>query len=482
MADKRAPAPPGAEVSLLVLEARGTVRATSGKGDTASAVARALRKAAAPHRFEPAWRVGGGVYLHLFGYDAGKAGTENKHELPPPHDGLLLFGSAALVASRSATSADAPPATPFTAEAYARFYSKQMGGFEDLDESDEEDDEERDEEDEDGEAESSAGEEEEEEAAPEAEEEGAPEEAAEGGEEGGEEGAEGGEEEDAEDEGSDAEESSGDEEEESEAGEEEEDEAGQEDDEEAGAPKGKAARRALAEKRAAASAAPAPAALAPAASTSASAPAARKAPPRKRRAAPRAAPPGAAQAAPPLTLETSAPAEPARAAARALLSRIRLPPPLATPATVAALERGLLHAALLDAAKRRVPASWRSAGFVLIHALLLRRLVSNLDALGYVGNGRLAERLAEGDFVSEALASLSPTDMFPERWRELAEAQMKRENKALEGATEMATDMFRCGRCGKRKCTYAEAQTRSGDEPATIFVHCLNCGKRWKQG
>jgi hypothetical protein len=31
-------------------------------------------------------------YLHLFGYQTGKTGTENKHELPPPHDSLLVFG------------------------------------------------------------------------------------------------------------------------------------------------------------------------------------------------------------------------------------------------------------------------------------------------------------------------------------------------------------------------------------------------------
>ena len=43
-----------------------------------------------------------------------------------------------------------------------------------------------------------------------------------------------------------------------------------------------------------------------------------------------------------------------------------------------------------------------------------------------------------------------------------------------------ATDQFKCNRCKQRKCTYYELQTRSADEPMTIFVTCLNCGKRWK--
>ena len=30
--------------------------------------------------------------IYMFGYQQGKAGQENKHDLPPPHDSLLLFG------------------------------------------------------------------------------------------------------------------------------------------------------------------------------------------------------------------------------------------------------------------------------------------------------------------------------------------------------------------------------------------------------
>eukprot|EP00485_Elphidium_margaritaceum_P002610 CAMPEP_0202695780 /NCGR_PEP_ID=MMETSP1385-20130828/9278_1 /ASSEMBLY_ACC=CAM_ASM_000861 /TAXON_ID=933848 /ORGANISM="Elphidium margaritaceum" /LENGTH=323 /DNA_ID=CAMNT_0049351857 /DNA_START=87 /DNA_END=1055 /DNA_ORIENTATION=- len=41
------------------------------------------------------------------------------------------------------------------------------------------------------------------------------------------------------------------------------------------------------------------------------------------------------------------------------------------------------------------------------------------------------------------------------------------------------TDEFKCGKCGKRKCKYSQAQTRSADEPMTTFVTCLTCGNRW---
>jgi transcription elongation factor S-II len=40
---------------------------------------------------------------------------------------------------------------------------------------------------------------------------------------------------------------------------------------------------------------------------------------------------------------------------------------------------------------------------------------------------------------------------------------------------------LQCGKCGQRKVTYTEAQTRSADEPMTLFCTCMNCGKSWRQ-
>lgn len=40
--------------------------------------------------------------------------------------------------------------------------------------------------------------------------------------------------------------------------------------------------------------------------------------------------------------------------------------------------------------------------------------------------------------------------------------------------------LFKCGRCKSMKTTYYQMQTRSADEPMTVFVSCHNCGKNWK--
>jgi hypothetical protein len=73
--------------------------------------------------------------LFMFGYTTGKAGTENKHELPPPHDNTHAFGDIVLLASKDDKSWQTPVA--FKSSDYEAFYTRAFGGFEDL-ESDEE--------------------------------------------------------------------------------------------------------------------------------------------------------------------------------------------------------------------------------------------------------------------------------------------------------------------------------------------------------
>jgi len=145
------------------------------------------------------------------------------------------------------------------------------------------------------------------------------------------------------------------------------------------------------------------------------------------------------------------------------------------------LEIGIFNASLTDAETRKVRKNWENPVFCNIYNIIAKRTITNLNPKSYVNNPRLLERLRDGEFKPHAIAFMNYGELYPEKWRPLMEQQLKRETKLLEGNKDMATDQFRCNRCNKRQCTYYEMQTRSADEPMTIFVRCLNCGKQWRQ-
>lgn len=145
------------------------------------------------------------------------------------------------------------------------------------------------------------------------------------------------------------------------------------------------------------------------------------------------------------------------------------------------LEIGIFNASLQDADVRKVRKNWENPLFVNIYNIIGKRSITNLIPNSYVNNYRLLERLKESEFKPHDVPFMNYGELYPEKWRQMMEQQLKRETKLLEGNKDMATDQFKCSRCYKRQCTYYEMQTRSADEPMTIFVRCLNCGKQWRQ-
>jgi hypothetical protein len=145
------------------------------------------------------------------------------------------------------------------------------------------------------------------------------------------------------------------------------------------------------------------------------------------------------------------------------------------------LEKGIYNAALAMAKERGIRKHWENPEFVDVYRVVARRTMANLDPEGYVGNSRLIQRLQEGEFPPHQVPFMTPRELYPEHWQELADEQLKRETTMLEGNQEEGTDLFKCRRCGKSKTRHWEMQTRSADEPMTIFIRCLNCGKEWRQ-
>jgi transcription elongation factor S-II len=146
------------------------------------------------------------------------------------------------------------------------------------------------------------------------------------------------------------------------------------------------------------------------------------------------------------------------------------------------LEKGIFESAYNYAKKWHVARSWKSNTFIELYRQVVRSVIGNIHPDSPVKNPRLLNRVLEGEFKLGEIPSMTSYEMFPEKWFELKDKLLQREQKILEGNKSRATDQFKCRRCHKRECTYYELQTRSADEPMTIFITCLNCGKEWRQG
>ncbi|XP_030543923.2 transcription elongation factor TFIIS [Rhodamnia argentea] len=97
-------------------------------------------------------------------------------------------------------------------------------------------------------------------------------------------------------------------------------------------------------------------------------------------------------------------------------------------------------------------------------------------------NPDLRRKVLLGEVKPERLITMTPDEMASDQ-RQLENHQIK--EKALfdcerGGPPKATTDQFKCGRCGQRKTTYYQLQTRSADEPMTTFVTCVNCNNHWK--
>jgi transcription elongation factor S-II len=110
----------------------------------------------------------------------------------------------------------------------------------------------------------------------------------------------------------------------------------------------------------------------------------------------------------------------------------------------------------------------------------MRSLYQNLKNKS---NPQLRIRVLTNEVTPDEFVKLSHDELKSAERRE-ADRKIEKENmdKAMVAQAERSiSTSLQCGKCGQRKVTYTEAQTRSADEPMTLFCTCLNCGKTWKQ-
>ena len=144
------------------------------------------------------------------------------------------------------------------------------------------------------------------------------------------------------------------------------------------------------------------------------------------------------------------------------------------------IEKSIFNYSIQEAKTRKIVRKWNNKFFVLVYTDKLKSIWMNLNDKTYVGNNNLITRIKNGDIKAKNIAFMTHQELYPDIWKELIEAKIKRDEHKFEDDKRGATSEFKCRKCKKRECSYYQLQTRSADEPMTTFVTCLNCGNNWK--
>lgn len=109
----------------------------------------------------------------------------------------------------------------------------------------------------------------------------------------------------------------------------------------------------------------------------------------------------------------------------------------------------------------------------------IRSLYQNLKSKS---NPQLRRRIISGEISPDRLVHMTSEELKSDE-RKAEDKLLMKENmdKAMVPQVEKSiSSQLRCGKCGQKKVSYSQAQTRSADEPMTTFCECTVCGNRWK--
>lgn len=139
------------------------------------------------------------------------------------------------------------------------------------------------------------------------------------------------------------------------------------------------------------------------------------------------------------------------------------------------LEKGVYNWSIKESNNKKVIKKWDNPFFVQIYIDHLRSVYINLQ------NQHLIDMVNNGEIKSHEIAFMTHQEMQPKKWEELIKAKSIRDKNKFEQELEAMTDRFTCRKCFSKKCSYYALQTRSADEPMTLYITCLDCGSRMKK-
>ena len=111
--------------------------------------------------------------------------------------------------------------------------------------------------------------------------------------------------------------------------------------------------------------------------------------------------------------------------------------------------------------------------FVNIYISKVNDIYYNLDPKN---NNYLTLAILDNKVAIENVPYMSPQELYPKNWEYI----IQKIDNNIKNKDYMEESAYPCKRCGLKKCSSYQLQTRSADEPMTTFIDCYACGFKWK--
>jgi DNA-directed RNA polymerase subunit M/transcription elongation factor TFIIS len=106
---------------------------------------------------------------------------------------------------------------------------------------------------------------------------------------------------------------------------------------------------------------------------------------------------------------------------------------------------------------------------VMLYTIYTIKVLENLK------NDYVITNIKNGTWKPEDLAILDKDVLNPEKWQKLQDIRLPKNVKK-----EKRKGVNKCKKCGSWYTCFFQKQTRSADEPMTVFCSCEDCNFKWK--
>lgn len=122
--------------------------------------------------------------------------------------------------------------------------------------------------------------------------------------------------------------------------------------------------------------------------------------------------------------------------------------------------------------------SWESEQFVACYKNNAFRVLSNLT--DNPNRPLVWDMIDNGEIDPDEIVTIAPERLDPERWEKAKRTVIDKVMFEKPDPDSLPDGEFKCPKCGSKKTTYYQLQTRSADESFTTFVKDWKCGYRFR--